>query len=88
MHCWRGAIRLEIEIRFQGSRALARALKGRELCSAPPPPPSAVPAIMDDRRLFLRERADGAYHTLTYILYKFIEEAFISLLGEGGAWKE
>ena len=40
----------------------------------------AVPAIVLERKLFTRERNDGCYLTITYLLFKFIEEAFVAAI--------
>ncbi|CAG9461881.1 unnamed protein product [Pedinophyceae sp. YPF-701] len=38
-----------------------------------------LPSIVLERALFYRERADGCYSTLTYVLYKFAEEFVLSV---------
>ena len=40
---------------------------------------SYVPAIVLDRKLFNRERADGCYLSFTYLTFKMIEEAIVAL---------
>ncbi|KAK9865323.1 hypothetical protein WJX84_007950 [Apatococcus fuscideae] len=40
-----------------------------------------MPSIVLERPLFLRERSDGLYHTLTYITAKVAEEMVIAFLG-------
>lgn len=41
---------------------------------------SYVPAIVLERPLFVRERSDGLYAVITYLLYKIIEELGVALL--------
>lgn len=40
-----------------------------------------MPSIVQERPLFYRETADGCYSTLTYILYKLVEEAIPQVFG-------
>lgn len=41
---------------------------------------SYVPAIVLERSLFVRERNDGLYRVITYLVAKILEEVFIALL--------
>ncbi|KAK9804705.1 hypothetical protein WJX72_000974 [[Myrmecia] bisecta] len=41
---------------------------------------SYVPAIVLERGLFVRERSDGLYRTITYLCFKLAEEVFLALL--------
>ncbi|GIL78523.1 hypothetical protein Vretifemale_7939, partial [Volvox reticuliferus] len=41
---------------------------------------SYVPAIVLERRLFIRERADGLYQVFTYLAAKLLEELLLSLI--------
>ena len=38
-----------------------------------------VPALTLDKPLYVRERADGLYRPITYLLSKFFEELFITV---------
>ena len=40
---------------------------------------SYVPALTLEKPLFVRERADGLYKPITYLLSKFFDELFITL---------
>lgn len=41
---------------------------------------SYVPAIVLERRLFMRERADGLYYAITYLLAKLLDELMLATL--------
>lgn len=41
---------------------------------------SYVPAIVLERATFVRERNDGLYRTITYLLYKIVEELIVSTI--------
>ncbi|GFR48683.1 hypothetical protein Agub_g10638 [Astrephomene gubernaculifera] len=41
---------------------------------------SYVPAIVLERRLFVRERADGLYQVFTYLAAKLLEELFLTVI--------
>ncbi len=60
----------------------ARPCAPAALASEPPPnrPPSAPALAPPERRLFLRERADGLYRVYTYLAAKLIEEIALALI--------
>jgi hypothetical protein len=41
---------------------------------------SYVPAIVLERRLYMRERADGLYYAITYLLAKLLDELIVATL--------
>ena len=41
---------------------------------------SYVPAIVLERRLYMRERADGLYYAITYLLAKLLDELMVATL--------
>ena len=38
-----------------------------------------VPQIVMERRLFMRERADGLYRPMAYLVFKMLDEMFLLL---------
>lgn len=45
---------------------------------------SYVPAITLERKLYIRERADGCYYALTYLVYKLTEEFLLAAVSSVG----
>uniref|UniRef100_A0A7S3VTN2 ABC transporter domain-containing protein n=1 Tax=Dunaliella tertiolecta TaxID=3047 RepID=A0A7S3VTN2_DUNTE len=41
---------------------------------------SYIPSLVLERGLFIRERADGLYHVITYLLSKVLEEVFLAAI--------
>jgi len=41
---------------------------------------TVMPSILLERAIFMRERADGLYHVITYLLAKMIEEVFLGAI--------
>lgn len=45
---------------------------------------SYVPAITLERKLFIRERNDGCYLVITYLIYKLVEELLLAVVSSIG----